>query len=110
MRRPLRMSGFINPRVFVAFVLCSIGALLAMLSFAGIPSNRMTSALALATIPGFHAPVTMPQSNGGSEPSLAISNNGVRYVSWQLPGEFASSPDGVNFTHLTVPDSSGGGD
>jgi uncharacterized repeat protein (TIGR01451 family) len=104
------MSGFINPRAFVAFVLCSVGALLAMLSLAGMPSNGMTSAPAVATIPGFHAPVTMPQSNGGSEPSLAISNNGVRYVSWQVPGEFASSPDGVNFTHLTTPASNAGGD
>src|SRR5258708_5865508 len=29
-----RESGFYNPRVFLAFLLCSVGALLAMLSFA----------------------------------------------------------------------------
>lgn len=105
-------SGIFNPRILLAFVLCSAGVLLAMLSFASMPSNETTgsSASAVTTLPGFHAPVTMPLSSGGSEPSLAISNNGVRYVSWQVPGEFASSPDGVNFTHVTTPASNAGGD
>src|SRR6059036_845780 len=60
--------------------------------------------------PGFTGPTTLPGSDGGSEPSLAISNNGVRYVSWQSPGEFASSPDGVRFTNLGQPDSEALGD
>src|SRR5919197_108388 len=42
--------------------------------------------------------------------SLAISTTGVRYASWQSPGEFASSPDGVQFTNLGMPDSSALGD
>jgi hypothetical protein len=41
--------------------------------------------------------VNLPGSNSGSEPSLAISNSGIRYVSWQAPGEFANSADGFNF-------------
>jgi hypothetical protein len=60
--------------------------------------------------PGFHAPVTLPDSSGGNEPSLAISPNGVRYASWQSPGEFASSPDGVNFVNLGQPDPDAIGD
>src|SRR2546422_6401222 len=65
---------------------------------------------AAPAIPGFHAAVLMPTSSGGTEPSLAISNNGVRYVSWQSPGEFAGSPDGVNFAALTTPDAGAAGD
>jgi uncharacterized repeat protein (TIGR01451 family) len=61
-------------------------------------------------IPGFHAAVLMPTSSGGTEPSLAISNSGVRYVSWQSPGKFAGSSDGVNFGALATPDSGAAGD
>jgi hypothetical protein len=60
--------------------------------------------------PGFTGPTALPGSERGSEPSLAISNGGVRYASWQAPGEFASSPDGVHFTNLGQPDSSAIGD
>jgi len=61
-------------------------------------------------VPGFHAAVPMPDSSGGTEPSLAISNSGVRYVSWQAPGMFAGSSDGVNFGALGTPDSGAAGD
>src|SRR5919198_5850155 len=60
--------------------------------------------------PGFHAAVTLPGSPDGSEPSLAISTSGIRYASWQSPGEFASSPDGVDFTNLGSPDPNAIGD
>src|SRR5437764_12605415 len=82
--------------------LLGIAAILVALSFVG--------AVAGAAGPGFHAPVTLPGSDRGSEPSIAISPNGVRYASWQSPGEFASSPDGVHFTNLGSPDSSALGD
>src|SRR2546430_16616104 len=54
--------------------------------------------------PGFTGPTTLPGSDGGSEPSLAISTTGIRYPSWQAPGEFASSRDGGHFTNLGKPD------
>src|SRR5437870_6232929 len=38
MKNPNSQSGFLNPRVLLAFVLCSAGALLAVLSFAGAPA------------------------------------------------------------------------
>jgi uncharacterized repeat protein (TIGR01451 family) len=117
-KNPASKSGFLNPRIFVAFALCSVGAFLAMLSFAGMTESP--AGLAPTTIPGFHAPVTMPGSSdngGGTEPSLAITGDtnpavtaGIRYVSWQGPGEFAKSADGVNFNQLTTPDSDTNGD
>lgn len=71
----------------------------------------------------FHAPVVLPGSSGahggggGNEPSVAISLTdtaiapaGVRYPSWQSPGEFASSTDGVHFTNLGFPDEEAVGD
>src|SRR5919198_71434 len=63
-----------------------------------------------AKAPGFTGPTTLPGSDSGSEPSLAISTTGVRYASWQSPGEFASSPDGVRFTNLGPPDRGALGD
>jgi uncharacterized repeat protein (TIGR01451 family) len=66
--------------------------------------------MATSTTPGFHAQVLMPGSGGGSEPSLAISKEGTRYVSWQSPGKFAGSSDGVSFTALATPDTGAAGD
>jgi hypothetical protein len=59
---------------------------------------------------GFHSPVTLPGSDGGNEPSLAISTSGMRYPSWQAPGEFASSANGIDFTNLGSPDEAAIGD
>jgi hypothetical protein len=60
--------------------------------------------------PGFTAPIVLPGSAGGNEPTIAISNAGVRYAAWQAPGEFASSPDGVNWTNTGVADPDAAGD
>ncbi len=65
---------------------------------------------ASAAVPGFTGPTTLPGSGAGSEPSLAISTTGIRYASWQSPGEFASSPDGVHFTNTGIPDPGALGD
>lgn len=85
-----------------------LSALAAIFVIAGL--SLLTSGAAAAGAPAFHSPVTLPGSDGGSEPSLAISTTGIRYASWQAPGEFASSPDGVQFTNLGSPDSSALGD
>jgi uncharacterized repeat protein (TIGR01451 family) len=69
-----------------------------------------SNVLATPAPPGFHAAVAMPSSGDSSEPSLAITNDGIRYVSWQVPGTFAASPDGVHFTNLTTPDFDAQGD
>jgi hypothetical protein len=61
----------------------------------------------------FHRPVTLPQSRDGTEPSIAISSRGVRYPSWQVPGQFAVSRDGIHFRQTgihPVPDETASGD
>jgi uncharacterized repeat protein (TIGR01451 family) len=73
-------------------------------------ATPVASSEAASPAPGFHAAVLMPGSDGGTEPSLAIGNNGVRYVSWQSPGTFAGSADGVNFEPLATPDADASGD
>jgi uncharacterized repeat protein (TIGR01451 family) len=89
--------------------LASLGAvaLVSALVMITSPADRVQATPAL---PGFHAPVSLPNSNGGNEPSLAISNSGIRYPSWQGPGEFARSFDGVNFVNLGQPDPDANGD
>jgi hypothetical protein len=104
MKTKSSQSAFFVPRVVLACSFCAIALFLAMLSVRGTANSPAAAA------PGFHAPVTMPGSSGGSEPSLAIRENGIRYVSWQSPGEFAKSSDGVNFTQTTTPDSGAAGD
>ena len=74
---------------------------------------RRASGIDPSDVPGFHAPVNLPGSEGGSEPSLAVAlqaRAGARFASWQNPGEVATSLDGVNFTNRGLPDSAGGGD
>ena len=61
------------------------------------------------TLPG-SGPTTKGGSDGGNEPSIAISPSGIRYASWQAPGEFARSSDGLGFTNLGVPDPNAIGD
>ena len=70
----------------------------------------ISAAGAASGTPGFHAPVTLPGSTDGNEPSVAISTGGIRYASWQSPGEFASSRDGVHFVNLGSPDPDALGD
>src|SRR5438874_10931221 len=52
----------------------------------------------------------LPGSDDGNEPSIAISTDGIRYASWQAPGEFAVSSDGTTWTNTGMPDSGALGD
>jgi hypothetical protein len=52
----------------------------------------------------------LPGSGDGNEPSMAISTTGVRYASWQSPGEFAVSSDGFTWTNTGSPDPGAIGD
>jgi len=82
---------------------------MSVITLFALPASQV---LATPATPGFHAAVNLPGSNGGSEPSLTISNNGTRYASWQSPGEFANSADGFNFAQpaTPIPDSGAAGD
>src|ERR1700736_6198309 len=108
--RKLRFSeaALFRPRVLTALALCFVGISLGMVSVAGLTTSPVSSAAVPS--PGFHGPVTMPNSGGGTEPSLALRADGTRYVSWQSPGKFAKSADGVNFVQLTTPDTGAAGD
>jgi len=83
---------------------------LLVLSAVSLFASPASQVLATPATPGFHAAVAMPNSSNGSEPSLAISIDGIRYVSWQSPGKFAGSSDGVNFAALATPDTGASGD
>jgi len=109
--------GLFHPRVFLAVLLAVAGTSLGVFGFAASPVRPgKTSAAVAATTstagaPGFHAPVAMPGSSAGTEPSLAIPlqlKAGLRFVTWQNPGEIATSLDGVNFTNRGA--RTGGGD
>jgi hypothetical protein len=82
-----------------------------LLSFAFVAQGPGARASSPGGQPGFHAPVKLPGSEGGSEPYIALDpHTGYRYGTWQAPGQFAGSPDGVNFTPLTTPDPGADGD
>lgn len=81
----------------------AVAAILMVLAVMAVPSGA-------AGGPGFHQPVVLPGSGDGNEPSTALSKGGIRYVSWQSPGEFASSKDGIHFTNLGSPDPNALGD
>ncbi len=105
-------SGLFNPRVFLAFGLCSAGVLLAMLSF----GTNETASVAVPAPPGFHAAVTPPGSGGGSESYVGIGfvgpQTGNRVLAWQVGAKYNISNDGVNWNFATaqIPGTSGGGD
>src|SRR4051812_27921736 len=102
-KNPSSSSGLSTSRVLAAILLCATGMSLGILSFAqNVPREKKFSArTAVTAAPGFHAVTAMPGSNAGTEPSLAIPQQvraGLRFVTWQNPGEIATSLDGVNFT------------
>lgn len=113
-KHSIAKSGVFNPRIFVALILIAAAASLGALSIGARPARTFESVAAVAAAagnPGFHAPVAMPGSNAGTEPSLAVPQQiraGLRFVTWQNPGEIATSLDGINFTNRGT--RTGGGD
>jgi uncharacterized repeat protein (TIGR01451 family) len=111
-KNPTFQFGLFNPRVLFAFAFCSVGVLLAMLSFA----TTDASAPAVAAPPGFHAAVTAAGSGNGSESYVGIPfvgpRTGNRVLAWQVGARYNISPDGVNwnFASAQIPGTSGGGD
>lgn len=98
-----------------------ISALPLVLLLGGTFAGTQPSTAASASL-GFDAPVVMPfswgtnNSGGGSEPSIALSRTaqltrkGLRYNSWQSPGEVARSLNGASWRYLGQPDPGNGGD
>jgi hypothetical protein len=97
-KNPTSKSGLFNPRVLLAFALCSVGVLLAMYSFAGMPSSgakgRSNANTNVSSAASFAGPTTN-LSNGITfehatwndpirmvgEPDIVIDSNGGIYVS-----------------------------
>jgi hypothetical protein len=97
------------PRKLVILPACCLCLLL--LAWGALPATAGTTPIR------FRTPVTMPGSEGGNEPYVAVAAQtaaagpaGFRYVTWQSPGRFAGSPDGATFTPLTTPDETAAGD
>src|SRR5205823_14680210 len=84
-KNPSSQSGLFNPRVFVAFTVCSIGALLAMVSFAA-PRPRPAP-------PTFGHPIISGIGGGGFEQGLRVdpSNANRPYTSVPRPHSSVTS-------------------
>src|SRR5437870_4407917 len=122
-------SGIFNPRVLLAFALCSVGVLLAMFSFARMPSAKMTAfspASLDSPTTNFSNGITFDHANLNDpvrmvgEPDIAIDNHGGTYVSGpggsttQASWFWKSKDNGIQWHLVGCPDKSncqnGGGD
>src|SRR5947199_8217390 len=82
-KNPSSQSGLFNPRVFVAFTVCSIGALLAMVSFAA-PRPRPAP-------PTFGHPIISGIGAVGLVPSLPVGPSNADPLEPRGPGPPSSA-------------------
>ncbi|HWX18183.1 MAG TPA: hypothetical protein VNY07_16525 [Chthoniobacterales bacterium] len=75
-------SGLFNPRVFVAFTLCSVGVLLAMVSFAAPTSRHIT--------PTFGHPIISGIGGVGFEQGLRVDPSNPNHLYTSVPGSLSS--------------------
>jgi len=75
-------SGLFNPRAFVAFTLCSVGVLLAMVSFAA-PTSRHTT-------PTFGHPIISGIGGVGFEQGLRVDPSNPNHLYTSAPGSESS--------------------
>jgi hypothetical protein len=81
-KNPSSQSGLFNPRAFVAFTLCSVGALLAMVSFAAPTSTRTT--------PTFGHPIISGIGGVGFEQGLRLDPSNPNRLYTSVPGSASS--------------------
>src|SRR5437899_8212704 len=81
-KNPSSQSGLFNPRAFVAFTLCSVGALLAMFSFAAPTSRRTT--------PTFGHPIISGIGGVGFEQGLRHDPSNTNRLYTSVPGALSS--------------------
>src|SRR5438094_5578919 len=81
-KNPSSQSGLFNPRVFVAFTVCSIGALLAMVSFAA-PRPRPAP-------PTFGHPIISGIGGVGFEQGLRVDPSNANRLYTSVPGSLSS--------------------
>src|SRR4030081_1291241 len=81
-KNPSSQSGLFNPRAFVALTLCSIGGLLAMVSFAEPTSIRTT--------PTFGHPIISGIGGVGFEQGLRVDPSNANRLYTSAPGSLSS--------------------
>src|SRR5713101_3001685 len=81
-KNPSSQSGLFNPRAFVAFILCSVGVLLAMVSFAA-PTSRHTT-------PTFGHPIISGIGGVGFEQGLRVDPSNPNRLYTSVPGSLSS--------------------
>src|SRR6266851_4407875 len=100
-KNPISESGLLNPRVSLAFILCSIGVSLAMFSFAGparTPNIKLTAPLVPNT-PTFGHPIISGIGGVGFEQGLRVDPSNPDPISNRLytsaPGSLSSDTSWV---------------
>jgi len=81
-KNPSSQSGLFNPRAFVAFTLCSVGAMLAMVSFAA-PKPRPAP-------PSFGHPIISGIGGVGFEQGLRVDPSNANRLYTSVPGSLSS--------------------
>jgi len=98
-------SGGFNPRVFLAFLLCSIGASLVV---GVVLASGVTST---STSTGFTTQVSPPGQDNATEPYVAVDrSDGTIYVAWQASGSHVARSDNGGRSFTNVLDESDVGD
>src|SRR5205809_7718672 len=80
-KNPSSQSGLFNPRAFVAFTLCSVGAMLAMVSFAA-PKPRPAP-------PSFGHPIISGIGGVGFEQGLRVDPSNANRLYTSVPGSLS---------------------
>jgi len=85
-------SGLFNPRILLAFSLCSIGVSLAMLSFAGSTrtANIKLTALSVPNTPTFGHPIISGIGGNGFEQDIRLDPSDPNRVYTSSPGSLSS--------------------
>jgi hypothetical protein len=76
-KNPSSQSGLFNPRAFVAFILCSVGVLLAMVSFAAPPKHTPLT---------FGHPIITGIGGVGLEQGLRVDPSNPNRLYTSVPG------------------------
>ena len=87
-KNPASKSGFFNPRIFLAFFLCSIGISLAMFSFAGPMRTTRVAPLVpfVPNTPTFGHPIISGIGGVGFEQDLRLDPSNPNRLYTSAPG------------------------
>ncbi|MFZ1220645.1 MAG: hypothetical protein WAO00_15230 [Chthoniobacterales bacterium] len=89
-KRATSESGVFNPRIFIAFILCFMGASLAMFSLAGPAPSRITGVAAPTVTPTFGNPVIAGIGGSGFEVDVRVDPSDSNRIYMSAPGALSS--------------------